>query len=184
MKTRYVISDLHLGHERLLQTQEDRPAMRQFASADEMNERIIDNWNAIVADTDRVYILGDIAMQRRYIPLLGRLKGRKKLIRGNHDIHKLSDYTPYFDDITACVVYEKRFLLTHFPIHSGSIDRYRLNIHGHLHRSIVMLDGKPDPRYVNVCVEQTDYKPVNLDKIIAPYRDYKLPATANGLPAE
>src|SRR3546814_14754806 len=67
---------------------------------------------------------------------LPRLSSRKVLVKGNHDTDKLSYYSQYFDDIKAYVV-KKGFIMSHIPIHPGSLSRWELNIHGHLHSNKV-----------------------------------------------
>ena len=163
----YVISDLHLGHTRLLTGWKEKPLMRHFASLDAMHECIVERWNATIKEANtQVYVLGDITLHRRYLPILKELTGSKVLIRGNHDTFKLKDYLPYFEDIRGCHVYQKRFLLSHAPWHPGSMTRYDLNIHGHLHTQVVMNGEYRDRRYINVSVEQTNYYPVNLDQLV------------------
>lgn len=67
----FFISDLHLGHENMA-------IKRGFSCADEMNQYIIDKWNAVIDKRDMVYILGDLTMEKkRDYPLLDILKGDK-----------------------------------------------------------------------------------------------------------
>jgi calcineurin-like phosphoesterase family protein len=54
-----------------------------------------------------------------------------------------------------------RFLLSHIPVHPSQMVRWRGNIHGHLHAN--SLD---DAWYTCVSVEQTEFKPVDLDQLI------------------
>ncbi len=77
----YYIADLHFGHANILKL-----CRRPFCSVQEMDETIIRNWNERVKGNDTVYILGDIAWDKSKAPAyLSRLKGKKVLIRGNHD---------------------------------------------------------------------------------------------------
>lgn len=130
-----------------------------------MDKALIDNWNSVVNEGDRVYVLGDVAINRRCLSTLGSLKGRLVLVKGNHDIFKLKDYLPYFDDIRAYVVGNThkgfRYILSHIPIHPNSLARFNKNIHGHLHSNTLN-----DPRYICVSVEQTNYFPVDLNELI------------------
>jgi len=87
------------------------------------------------------------------------------MVKGNHDQDKLSYYAQYFDDVRAYVV-KKGFIMSHIPIHPSSLSRWELNIHGHLHCNVVMDGDKPDTRYRNVCVEQTNYRPILLDEVL------------------
>ena len=136
--------------------------LRPWTNAEEMSEQMIRDYNDIVHPQDRVYILGDVAMNRKALDKsLPRLLGRKVLVKGNHDIDKLSYYSQYFDDIRAYVP-KKGFILSHIPIHPGSLGRWGVNIHGHLHCNSV----ENDPRYVCVSVEHTNYKPILLEEVL------------------
>jgi calcineurin-like phosphoesterase family protein len=136
-----------------------------------MDEALIDNWNSVVRPNDKVYHLGDVAIPRRGLRCLERLNGTKILIRGNHDIFKISDYTQYFKDVRGCH-YLDGIILTHIPVHPDNLIRYRGNIHGHLHyRHIMLGDGTPDKRYQCVCVEHTDYKPINWEEVRSRYNE-------------
>lgn len=61
---------------------------RPFANADEMNRMLIENYNSVVHKNDTVYLLGDICFRigiEKANELIASLKGKKYLIRGNHD---------------------------------------------------------------------------------------------------
>lgn len=146
--------------------------VRPWDDCDKMSEDMINYWTEIVDPQDRVYLLGDVAMNRRALDkCLHRLTGRIVLVKGNHDIDKLSYYSQYFDDIRACVV-KKGFIMTHIPIHPASLSRWSVNIHGHLHQNVVMKAGAysamevPDQRYCCVSVEHTDYRPIELTVLL------------------
>ena len=172
MPTTFLISDTHFGHEKTCTVfkREDGSPLRPFASAEEMDEFMIKAWNDRVRPTDKVYHLGDVVINRKFLHVLGRLNGDKVLIRGNHDIFKLEDYTQYFRDIRGYDV-KNGMILSHIPVHADSIERFGCNIHGHLHANRVMrvrrASATPeiDPRYHSVCVEQTDYAPISLEEV-------------------
>ena len=84
----YYIADTHFGHANII-----RLCRRPFADAEEMDTAIIDNWNAVVTDSDDVYILGDFCYKSAHPSswYLRQLNGRKHLITGNHDTEILSD---------------------------------------------------------------------------------------------
>jgi len=178
MTKTWVISDTHFGHVGVTKfLREDGSKLRPFESVEEMDEVMVENWNNVVGDKDRVYHLGDVVINRRALQILSRLKGRKVLIKGNHDIFRLEDYLPYFDDIRAYVVKQvngKRVIMSHIPIHEQSLGRSDYNLHGHLHANEVMYyvddfslyKDRPDTRYINVCVEHTNYTPIELHKVI------------------
>lgn len=164
----WVAADHHFGHRNILTfAREDGTLIRGsvFKTIEEHDETIISNHNEIVDKSDRVYLLGDVCINRRNLSILSRLNGRKVLVKGNHDIFQLKDYLPYFDDIRAYVVQndgsgikDHKVVLSHIPIHPESVGRCGTNIHGHLHENKV----KNDDRYVCVSLEHTDYKPIEI----------------------
>lgn len=183
MTKTFLIADNHFGHKNIVNfTSSDGSKLRDFESSEEMDEHMVDRWNATVSPSDRVYMLGDMVIKRSSIPILGRLKGRKILVRGNHDIFKMNDYAPYVDDIVAIRKLDN-YYLTHVPIHPDSIPHWCSgNIHGHLHSGRVKYQEeksylwgqikisrtKIDPRYKCVSVEHLkDYAPVNFEEIRA-----------------
>lgn len=165
MTKTWVIADTHFSHANILTfKRDDGTPLRPFTTVEEMDETMIKNWNERVHPQDRVYVLGDVLFHRRHLHLLGRLTGRLVLVKGNHDVLKLKDYLPYFDDIRAYVVQkyqDKKVILSHIPIHGDSLGRFGLNVHGHLHYKTV-----GDSRYRCVSVEHTDYSPIELYKVL------------------
>ena len=183
MSKTFLISDTHFGHQGSCEflRNDGVTKMRPWDNADEMNEALIDNWNKVVGKDDRVYHCGDVVIARRYLDLvLPRLNGRKVLIKGNHDIFKLGDYLPHFDDIRGSHKLDN-FIISHIPIHPESLARWCSgNIHGHTHNNLVMKDGYDedrnfcansvvDERYINVCVENINYTPIDFEEIREKY---------------
>lgn len=176
----WVISDPHFGHANILKFERSPGVpLRDFPDVETMDETIIQNWNDAVADGDRVYLLGDVAFHPRiFDTVIPRLKGRICLVPGNHEPEKSRRYFHLFDDVRGYVV-KKGFIMSHIPIHPGSLSRWQLNIHGHTHANYVedednwhqVRQGEgwvrgPDPRYYCACVEQQDYRPRLLDDIL------------------
>ena len=178
----FLVSDTHFGHAGVCRfTHPDDPEvkLRPWDDPDEMDEALIRNWNERVRPNDKVYHLGDVVINRRALKTLARLNGDKVLIRGNHDIYKLADYTAYFRDVRGYDV-KNGMILSHIPVHVESLARFGTNIHGHLHANRVMrmrgVDAKTgevlystenDVRYHCVCVEQTpDYAPILFEDVI------------------
>lgn len=170
MSKTFLCSDHHIGHSNICKFmgRDGITKLRPWDDALEMSEDLITNHNAVVAPEDRVYFLGDVAINRKFLPWISRFNGRKKLIRGNHDIFKTSEYIPYFDEILGSHKLGN-FLLTHIPVHPDSL-RGMINIHGHLHdRSVLGSDGLPDLRYRSACLEHTNYAPVELSSLSQEY---------------
>lgn len=159
----WLISDTHFGHENILNfEQADGTKLRSFETVGEMDEVMIRNWNAVVKPDDKVYHLGDVAFAKfAYVQeIFSRLNGRKVLIKGNHDTwFKLSQYAQLFKDVRASHVLD-RILLAHIPIHPLSLERWKGQVHGHLHNQVV-----PDNRYLNVSVERIKYTPINFHEV-------------------
>jgi calcineurin-like phosphoesterase family protein len=175
----FLVSDTHFGHAGVCRfTRNDGVTkLRPWDDAAEMDEAMVKAWNERVRPNDKVYHLGDVVINRRALPILDRLNGDKVLIRGNHDIFKDEDYTPYFRSLRGYHVMNG-MILSHIPIHEESLGRFGVNIHGHLHANRVMkLDtylSKPvvDTRYHCVCVEQTpDFAPILFEDVIKRIKD-------------
>ena len=167
------MADPHFGHSGVCRfLRADGTKLRPWDDSHKMTEDMILWYNEMVHPEDRVYILGDVAMNRKGLDAsVPRLNGRKVLVKGNHDMDKLSYYSQYFDDVRAYVV-KKGFIMSHIPIHPGSMGRWSVNIHGHLHANKVMaLESHPDltyedKRYFCASVEHTNFRPILLDDIL------------------
>ena len=141
---RFYIADCHFYHE-ALNTKMDK---RGFASAEQMNEYMIQRWNEKVRNCDETVILGDFsfgdAMQTN--SLLKQLNGKKYLIEGNHD--RYLKYRRFDKNLFEWIEPYKeihdngrKVILSHYPImcYNG---QYRLNekgepktymLYGHVH---------------------------------------------------
>lgn len=169
MSNIFLASDYHFGHESMMKfTRSDGvTTLRTFKDATHMNEYMIMQHNRVVTPKDKIYILGDLAMKKSFLPLLHRMMGEKILIRGNHDLECASEYLKYFKDVRGTHQLDG-FLLSHIPVHTESLGRWKANIHGHLHANVVLKEGTkiPDPRYRSVCMEQLDdYTPISLEQL-------------------
>lgn len=171
MPATFLVSDTHFGHAGVCRflRKDGVTKLRPWDDPEEMDEFMVKAWNERVRPNDKVYHLGDVVINRKALKILDRLNGDKVLIKGNHDIFKLSDYTPYFRDIRGYHVMNG-CILSHVPVHVESLGRFGCNIHGHLHEHRVMRRtwmGRKviDPRYFNVSVEQIDYAPILLEDV-------------------
>jgi calcineurin-like phosphoesterase family protein len=165
MKETYFSSDHHFGHVKILEYEKQA---RPFSSVEEMNEVLIERWNSVVKPEDTIYHLGDFAFGRANVHIAGRLNGKKRLIMGNHDHYPTAEYAAYFEKIYG-VFFWKRCILTHVPVHPIDLgSRWFLNVHGHLHRKVVLEPrwNTPDKNYLNVSVERHNLTPINADVIM------------------
>jgi len=140
--------------------------------------------NEVVNDDDVVILLGDLSIALRgrenvFSDLLGLMKGRKILIRGNHD--KCDDQF-YLDagfiDVKPYMIVDDT-LLCHYPCfktpYTKQIENHMIKlikkhkctkvIHGHIHnKSPDKYDDDIDR--MNVCVDYTpnNFYPIQLNK--------------------
>lgn len=152
----FIISDTHFGHENILKFRDSNTneLIRNFSDIHDMNEHMVQRWNAIVNDDDIVYHLGDVYFGKGW-EVLERLKGRKRLILGNHDNGKDQKLQKYFQKILLWRMFpEYNCLLTHVPIHESGMYKVHYNLHGHIHQQ-----KSPTDRHINCSVEVQDYMP-------------------------
>jgi len=170
----FLVSDTHFGHAGVcnFMRNDGVTKLRPWNNPEEMDEEMVKRWNETVRPNDKVYHLGDVVINRKALKTLGRLNGDKVLIRGNHDIFRDDEYRQYFRELRAYHVMNG-MILSHIPIHTDSLGRFGVNIHGHLHANRVKYlptwridDTRIDPRYHCVCVEQTDYRPILFEDVI------------------
>lgn len=186
MGNRFVISDTHFGHTNSWQKfklADGVTPLRPFTSTEEMDEAMVERWNAKVGPHDTVYHLGDVVINRKSLHHVSRLNGKKRLVRGNHDIFKDQDYLDVgFTAMYGVRVFTDQFILSHIPLHPDCItDRFKVNVHGHLHANEVMWKYDtgmgttmhadyavgPDPRYLCVSVEHTNFEPLSFEEVDA-----------------
>lgn len=149
----WVTSDTHFFHKAII----------EFASRPENhNELMVENWRELVQPDDQIVHLGDLVLgsTEKFDKLAPNLTGRKYLLRGNHDHRKLGWYrkrgflSADKPGVTAYRGFNIHF--SHFPDKRAvKRDPKAINVHGHIHEN-----ESPLERMINVCVEQTDYKPV------------------------
>ena len=181
MANRFVISDTHFGHTNSWEKFKlpNGDPLRPFTSTEEMDETMVERWNAVVRPQDTVYHLGDVVINKKSLHHVKRLNGKKRLVRGNHDIFKDAEYREVgFESLYGVRVFVDKFILSHIPLHPDSVtERFRVNVHGHLHAGEVKLSAIDmdtnstkqyiDPRYLCVSVENTDYRPLSFDEVEA-----------------
>jgi calcineurin-like phosphoesterase family protein len=158
----YFTSDQHFGHAAARGFYR-----RPFTSVAEMDQQMIDRWNAVVTDADEVWHLGDFAVRQsreRVASLLLFLNGRKHLIAGNNDDAIVRDCTHWqsVQSYAEVAVDGRKLILCHYPFRTWrDMGRGSINLHGHSHGRL-----KPLPRQSDVGVDVWDYQPVGLAKLI------------------
>ena len=169
MKNIWFISDTHFRHEAILGFKDYAGlTVRPFASADDLDQQLIDNWQSVVKPGDVVYHLGDVLFGHNKVEWLEanftKLNGTKHLILGNHDNPKF--LAPFFKSINLWAEFDN-LVASHAPMHESTLaESHRfskgiLNIHGHIHSN-----PSPQGPYKCVSVEQINYTPVNIEELI------------------
>lgn len=178
---KFYISDWHYGHNNILAF-DNRP----FKAIEEMNQALVERWNAVVADGDIVYVLGDMFWCgiEKALPILDSLAGQKFLIKGNHDRCHDSRFVKRFVKISEYMEAEdgdRKVILCHYPIPCFKNHYYGwYHLYGHVHNSFEWnmmehdkylmqeLYGHPCQMFnVGAMMPWMDYTPRTLDEVVA-----------------
>lgn len=172
MKT-YFTSDTHFHHNNIIEF-----CNRPFKDVQEMNDKMVDNWNSIVKPDDLVYHLGDYCFgnEDKIREINNRLNGNIVLISGNHDEKILRDTshknTRYVDpDISRRFQKIVPYLETkvggttitmcHFALQVWNRSHHgRISLFGHSHGTL-----PENSQQLDVGVDCWDYKPITLEQI-------------------
>ncbi len=170
MNNIWFISDTHFGHNGILTfTSYDGSLVRgdRFSLCQEMDEEMIQNWNAVIKPQDKVYHCGDVFMGDRFKFEVNwsRLNGHKRLIIGNHDDIEFLVEGKFFEEVMIWRYFKDfDFIATHIPMQLENTwegnKKATFNVHGHIHEK-----NSPTLRHHNICVERTDYKPVHIEDL-------------------
>lgn len=163
MPETFFIADTHFGHRGILEFNSTK-AFRAFTSIEEHDEELVKRWNSVVCKKDNVWHLGDVAFGAKNLSILEKLNGYKRLVLGNHDAYPTEEYLKYFARVYGITEY-KGMILSHAPLHEGQLNRWYLNVHGHLHTNTVKINDNDDMRYLCVSCEQINLTPVPLEWI-------------------
>jgi calcineurin-like phosphoesterase family protein len=161
MSRRFILSDTHFCHDNILHYT-DRP----FRDVDEMDNIMVERWNTVVSERDRVFHLGDFTLcnKARAKNIISQLNGDITLVLGNHDRRKTDSWWLDVGIGTVYrypIIFEGIFIMSHEPVvHINETLPY-INLHGHTHNKIIY-----SKQHINCCVEIDDYTPQNLDEII------------------
>lgn len=154
-KKQWFIADTHFGDERILRY-ENRP----FPSVSEMDEILIQHWNQVVAETDEVFLIGDVGQEA----IIEKLCGQKYLIKGNHDEKSNREYRDcgFLEVYDHPIILEGFWILSHEPLYVNESMPYA-NIFGHVHNSPIYKDYSS--QHYCVSVERIHYTPISFQEI-------------------
>lgn len=166
--TTFFSSDHHYDHRNIIGY-----CTRPFASVEEMNERLIENWNSVVRPEDKVIYLGDFGLRgpEHLLPFRNRMNGHWELfVSGNHDRATVTHSPGFADRIipfhaSRMEPYEidgVKVYLSHCPALSVMPDD-PVNLFGHTHQMLSTTTRYP--RQINIGVDAWGYYPVSWDEI-------------------
>ncbi len=162
-------ADLHFGHENII-----KYSFRPFKSSDDMEKKIIKNFNDRINPRHHLFIIGDFSFyntsdrgegkKRKWFWYSDQLFGNKIFLQGNHDSRNHLK-----TGIINMVIKEAgmRIFLTHRP--QDIIFDYDLYLVGHVHekwKHRIYNDGQRNHVIVNVGVDMWNFKPVSINEIL------------------
>ena len=155
----FFIADTHFGDDNI-RRYENRP----FACVNEMDEKLISNWNHTVAAEDEIYVLGDFGAVGYEKEILSKLNGVKYLVKGNHDEKSNDDYRAAgFQEVYDLpVLYRGFWILSHDAVYVNGNMPYA-NLFGHVHNSPIVKDYSN--QHFCVSVERIQYTPISFEEI-------------------
>lgn len=143
-------------------------------------DELINNQMSMVKSNDIYIMLGDMVHRDTYESdvesklktIIGKLKGTKVLVLGNHDIFDKQYYlNAGFDYVNEGFLWDK-FAVTHVPLHHSAYQGAEYNIHGHTHG----WNGErrvPFKNHVCVYSGMYDNKPITLSDLMLRFERYK-----------
>ncbi len=173
----YYIADTHFGHHAIIKL-----CGRPFSDIDEMNQTMIENWNRKVKSNDTVFIIGDMFYKAQDPEsILKALKGKKRLIVGNHDSSWMTklDASKYFESIDTMLetsLNNHGITLCHYPLLTWRREKKFYMIHGHIHQNTSQDFWqliRARERVLNAGVDINHFEPVTLDELIQNNRIFK-----------
>jgi calcineurin-like phosphoesterase family protein len=157
----FFTSDTHFGHKTLV-----RKGYRPFATIEEHDETIIENWNMRVSRGDWVYHLGDFAFSNSPEQYLERLNGHKVLITGNHDKnprlrHGWDEIHPFLERTFMDGFCDRYIVMCHYAMRVWNKSHYgSWHLFGHSHGTC-----PPWSRSFDVGVDCHNFTPLSLSEV-------------------
>lgn len=162
----FFTSDLHFGHANII-----KYCNRPWESVEGMDVSLIANWNSVVGQEDKVWILGDVFFcnEQRAKEILYHLNGEKHLVLGNHDkmIRKSQafqrNFTAIYPDLHETTIDGIHVVMCHYPMLTWNrAHRGAFMLHGHCHNTIAF---DPKFRRMDVGVDAQGYAPIEWKQV-------------------
>lgn len=173
----FFTSDPHFYHTNIIKYCE-----RPFDIVEDMNNELLEKWNDTIGEDDTIFMLGDFSMKanaKQIAGIIGKLKGRKHLILGNHDRSILTNgfigsQWKSINDITKITVVDDEvdggyqpIIMCHYPMitwdgsHRGSWQLFG-HVHGGLSNKGII---KHSPNQLDVGVDCHDFYPISYEEV-------------------
>jgi calcineurin-like phosphoesterase family protein len=188
MKNTWFIADTHFSHTNII-----RYSKRPFASVEEHDETLVENWNRHVQPGDDVFFLGDLMLSRRKEHAQAfrtRLAGNIHFIEGNHDdaAHQIRASFVWYREVMMITVNGRKIWLSHYAHRVWNKSHHGAwHLYGHSHHSLVddrtslsfdagvdstaVRLGRPDVYGTGVLPDEglrpQDYRPIHFDEVAA-----------------
>jgi len=145
-------------------------------------DELIRNQIQTVKPNDVFIMLGDLVHRDTYEEnvegqlrdIISKLKGKKILIMGNHDIFPAQFYADAgFDFVNDGFIW-KNIIFSHVPLHFSAFQGAEYNVHGHTHG----YNGDRRVPYKNhICIYSTGLRnmPITLNEAFERFERYKRP---------
>lgn len=161
----FVVSDLHIGHgnviiyepiraellanwitakhfpvtkERIIDVMKNKDDDMYTFYLSMHDDMIIEMWNSVIKKDDVVFFLGDLCLSSNKDKIRNwaqKLNGRKRLIKGNHDVCKDEFYLDCgFETVSRYpILFNQHIFLSHEPLPKEIVSEGYINFFGHVH---------------------------------------------------
>lgn len=150
----------HFGHDNII-----RYCKRPFTSSDEMDEKILANFNSVLRPGDVLYHLGDVSWSS--FPLerfFNRLNTNQvHLIWGNHDKPKQTVHPSFrsYSDIKNIHIEKRKIVLCHYSLQTwNGKGRGAYHLFGHSHGNLAGVG-----RSMDVGVDTNNFFPYSYEEV-------------------
>ena len=147
---------------------------RGFVSIEQMNDRLVENWNAKVGEKDTVIHLGNFAWTPNDVDIIDKLNGEIIFIAGDRDqaLIQFSQDTDLINISDQQILTHENIILSHWPLEVWpGMDKGIFHFHGHTKPNI-RSDIKKMNR-VNVCCDNWSLAPIEIKDTLELLKDFR-----------
>lgn len=191
----WVISDTHFGHKNIIGFCY-RPENFESIILEEIAQEVPDSEDVTLLHLGDLCYRGNAWFRNMIAPHIEPKSGRKLLIAGNHDRQRASFYKKSGFKIVRPFSIRwgnTEVSFSHYAWNArdegGPMPENHLRVHGHIHNNGYTRSGYVPflAQHINLSIEQTKYRPVNLGTLLAATLDGRYAAddgTPTGIDAD